>query len=320
MNRAWIALLGLAALGVVGLDYQTRPYDWPDGPIYVAEAGALSPSECRGWQSRAARRAQAGFPGSWEAFEGFSRLQGACHPQDRTRGREMIEAAIAKGAGRFLAVEYVMALRAAGETARAAAEFPVAVEVMRNRLLIYVARVPSSWRPIVVEAKAEIERLETLRDWNALQARLDYLLGRPPLLFDVESMSTKRVLWQMRAVDYPSAMFQSYRAFRAGKLPDDANLDYLGLAAGCGHIAAIRLQARLIIDGELSINRIWGAFASLVWLDSRTGAEGELLAALSAMSRAIPTDRRREIDDRDRWIATRCSAQPVASSRPSRSW
>jgi hypothetical protein len=320
MKRAWIAFAGLAALGAAALNYQSRLYDWPDGPVYVAETAPLSPAECRGWRSRAQRRHMAGFPGSWEAYEGFSRLQGACHPQDQDRGRAMIEGALAKGAGRFLVVEYVMALRVAGDTARAAAEFPLAAEVMSFRLITYVARVPRAWRPIVVEAKAEIARLETLRNWSELQSRLDYLLSRPALLPSTESWLIFNVTSRMGTIDYPESLYQSYRAWRAGRRLDDRGEDFLHLAAGCGHIAAARLHARLVLSGELPRYEAMSAAETLMWLDSHTGAEGETLAALGALSRAIPRDRDRAIADRNRWIESRCQPRPFVPPRRNRNW
>lgn len=308
-----MALAGLAAVGLVALNYETRLYDWPDGPVYVAEAAPLSPSECRGWQSRAARRHMAGFPGSWEAYEGFSRLQGACHPQDQDRGRALIEASIAKGAGRYLMVEYVMALRVAGDTVRANAEFPLAAEVMRARIEIHIARVPSSWRPIVVEAKAEIARIETLRDWAALQARVDHILSRPAMLPQAESNLLWRTLNRMDAVDFPEASFQRDRAWRTGRLRSTLGEAHLRGAAGCGHPEAIRLYARLVLDEDRNQGEAGSVMRYLAWLDSKTGAEAALLAEFAARYPWGRVDREREFPARERWIADRCQPRPDES-------
>jgi hypothetical protein len=282
----------------------------------VTEAAPLPPSECRAWRSRAARRAAAGFPGSWEAFEGFSRLQGACHPQNQDRGRTLIEGAIAKGAGRYLMVEYVMALRAAGDHGRAEQQLPLAVETMRFLIETHVA-LALTWRwPIVFDAMNEIDYLDRLRDWGMLQRRLDHLLGRPPLLPEDESRQIFRITYRMNRVDLPAAQFQADRAWRAGRTSDRDGRLHLHVAAACGHPEAIRLQARLVLSGELARTEAWSAVRHLIWLNSRTGTDMELLVTLIAWSQPPLWDHGDVIADRNRWIATMCEPRP--ERQPSR--
>jgi hypothetical protein len=307
--RRWRAFLALAFVGAVGLNYEARFYDFPDGPAYVAEAGPLSASECRAWRSRAQRRAAA-FPGSLDAFEGFSRLQGTCHPQDLARGRALIEGAIAKGAGRFLIVEYVLALRAAGDTVRANGEFPVAVEAMRNRLEIWFLRVPSSWRPLVVAAKAELEAETIARDWRILQARVDHILSRPALLPDEEWLALFRTFQRMSMIDYPESLFQSFRSWRAGRYEAIDGEGPLRVAAACGHADAIRVLARLSLEEGRSAGSSGSALRLLIWLHARTGAEDELVLRLRARQPFSQFDLVRENQSRASWIASHCQPKP----------
>ncbi|MCM0021920.1 MAG: hypothetical protein NBV67_18185 [Tagaea sp.] len=310
MNRAWDALLGLAALGAAAVAYDARPIDWPDGPVYVTESAPLSASACRGWQSRAQRRAAAGFAGSWEAFEGFSRLQGACHPQDQDRGRALIEAAIAKGAGRYLMVEYVMALRAVGDSGRAEQQLPLAAETMRFLLETQIALL-LTWRlPIVFDAMNEIETLDRSRDWDILQRRLDHLLGRPPLLPEEESKQIFRITGRMGTIDYPAALFQEDRAWRTGKYRVSNGERFVSLAASCGHPESIREYAQRMLNGELQSSRQWSVVAYVMWLNSRTGAEGELLDTLLARFDFVPRDSTEQVERLNRRVATQCQPRP----------
>ncbi|MCM0021616.1 MAG: hypothetical protein NBV67_16610 [Tagaea sp.] len=313
MNRAWDALLGLAALGAAAVAYDVRPIDWPDGPIYVTEAAPLTASECRGWQSRAQRRHMAGFPGSREAFEGFSRLQGACHPQDQDRGRALIEASIAKGAGRYLMVEYVMALRAVGDIARASKEFPLAAEVMRARIALQWT--PLSWADMVAAANEEYRIEFEARDWAALQATLDFILARGPLLKQEEFPVIGRITRAMINVDYVEGMFQTYRVQRSGRYRPGKPFDVvLSVAASCGHTEAIRDFARLVVSRELPDDRKWTASINLLWLHARTGAEAALLDDLARMQGWIERDRERAIRFRESQVREHCRSAPKLPS------
>jgi hypothetical protein len=308
-----MAVAGLVAVGAAALNYDSRFYDWPDRPIYVAEATPLSAADCRGWQSRAQRRALA-FPGSWEAYEGFSRLQGACHPKDIERGRAMIESALAKGAGRFLIVEYVMALRAVGDYGRAAAEFPLAAMVMVRRVNTGTLFAPAAWRELAGDVVAEVRLVRERGEWAGLQARLDHLLSRAPILADVERIWANRLLVRMDEIDRAEGRFQRFRFVDAGRDGrPDSNIP-LSMAAGCGHPTAIRLLAQRNINGAT------GAFAgraleALVWLDAQTGAEGPLVEAVLARYPGGVRDRDAMVASLQQSIDRFCRTPPAGERR-----
>jgi hypothetical protein len=313
MKGAWIALAGLAAIGLLGLNYEIRVYDWPDRPAYVAPGARLSPSECRAWRSRAQRRAIA-FPASFDAYKGFSILQGACHEKDVARGRSIVEAAIAKGAGRYLIVEYAMALNVAGDFASADAEFPLAAEVIRRQMASHVDWIPSFWRPILARARAEFERIALADDVPFLRARIDRILSRPALSRGDEGSLLRQLIRRIRALDYAESQFQEARAEEAGRSSAvGADGISLRLAAGCGHPEAIRIMAKRIISGEFPAHQSWTVGQWLLWLDSRTGVESEIIAELARLSIPIEHDRQRVIDAMDAHRRDHCVAKSPES-------
>lgn len=303
-----MALAGLVGLGAVALwNDLSRPF-WHHGPAYVAASTPLAPWKCRAWERRAEKGAALGLAASLEAMEGFSRLQGACHPQDQERGRAMIEAAIANGAGAFLMMEYVLALRRVGDKARADGELPIVAEMMYPSAESRWLPRPRIWRPLARDAWDEIVLMETSSsDWDALQSRLDHILGRTPMMRKTEAWVIWMLLARMRTGEYPEAAFQQHRAWRAGRYGVGERNNSLSVAANCGHPDAIRTFARGALSGEDPSNDARTAISHVIWLDSRTGAEAALLSELFVRFPSIRIDPPATIIERqNKSIAERC--------------
>ncbi|MCM0021598.1 MAG: hypothetical protein NBV67_16520 [Tagaea sp.] len=113
-------------------------------------------------------------------------------------------------------MEYVLALRRVGDTARADGELPIVAELMypnaRHRWVPY----SPIWRPLRRDAWNEIVLMETSSDMAPLQKRLDHILGRPPIRQKTEEWVIWMLLSRMRTADYPEASFQEHRACMPG--------------------------------------------------------------------------------------------------------
>lgn len=153
--------------------------------------------------------------------------------------------------------------------------------------------------------------METSSDVPALQARLDHILGRTPLRQKTEEWVIWMLLSRMETANFPEAAFQSYRAARAGRRGTDNGINSLAVAANCGHAEAIRIQARLVLDEVRPGFDAWLAANNLIWLDSRTNAEGTLLAGMMARTQWAPLDRSTIIEQREKRIAERCGPRVV---------
>lgn len=279
MNPSWMALAGLAALGVAAVTLDLRPQPSPERPFYVAERTPLPAETCAMWRARAQRRAAA-WPGSMAAFEGFSTLQGACHPQDQARGRALIEAAIARGAGPILTAEYVMALKAVGLGDAATRDFPLAFAAIVAHARAGRATLPE-WDGLADMMRVELAFMLAPKTWDALSARVDQLLSRAPILRNLESDLLKKWLGDMSDIDKPQAYFIRDRAIRDGRILtlDGLGRDfYLNGAASCGHPGAIRKRAELYLAGALVDPNPWAIVGSLAWLERETGSRIESLA------------------------------------------
>lgn len=297
MKKAWFALAALAGIAVAGVIADRLPQPSFDKPLYVAIEPPSSAEACAAWQARAMRRAKH-WRASLEAFEGFSRYQGACHPKDQATGRAMIESAIAKGAGEALFIEYFLALATHGDSDRADREFPIVAEI----LVTYPGnhrKLMADWErllPFVLRERAEFRNLD---QWAAIVERVDHVLSRPTIAARAERAYLDLLLLRVREIDEYAGSLLTDKVGRMGRidLPKGRHRDmYLDAAANCGNAEAIRHRAQLYISGGLfQPNAEWIA-QSLIWLEEQEGKPSDLLAKVTEMGKFRPFDN-------DRWRA-----------------
>ncbi len=297
MKKAWFALAALAGIAVAGVIVDRLPQPSFDKPLYVAIEPPSSAEACAEWHARAMRRAMH-WRASLEAFEGFSRYQGACHPKDQATGRMMIESAIAKGAGETLFIEYFLALATHGDSDRADREFPIVAEILvtypgNHRKLI------ADWErmlPFVLQERAQFRNLD---QWAPIVERIEYVLSRPTIAARPERAYLDLLLFQLIKVDNIAGNLMMDKVGRLGRvdLPKGWHRDmYLNAAANCGNAEAILRRAQLYIAGELSQPSAEGIATSLIWLEEQEGKQNDLLAKVTEMGKFRP------FDD-DRWRA-----------------
>jgi hypothetical protein len=276
MNRAWMAVAGLVALGAAALWHESpnRP------PLLVADSA--SPGECRAWHERA--RAQERHRQGWLAiFEGFSTLQGLCHPQDVARGRALIESALASGIDPDIAIDYMMALRKVGEH-DAAEEWTTLSAFVYSHTLIRRGAYPVRDQTTDAVVGPAVRAFWAQRPWEKDLADLEHLLSQPAKVPAVESFPIDRLLGRVETGDPTLGRYMRYLAERDSRVerqsPDSLRL-HLYEAARCGHPEAIRLQGSMELTNDLDSRRIASIIMRVAWLHQRrTRQEGDLLVAL----------------------------------------
>ena len=271
-----MALAGLAALGVMALWHQS-----PDRPPLLV-ADSASPGECGVWrvQAEVQERSRKG----WLAiFEGFSTLQGLCHPQDIPRGRELIEGALASGLDPTLAIDYTMALRKVGE-------FHAAEEWATLSVYVYMQRaVTTALVPFRTPAKAAvidpaIRAFTSNRSWQKELADIEHLLSRSPKVPAAEAIALDHLIGRLSRDERIHADYLRYQAQTLGRLsPKGAWRPelLLSIASRCGHSDAIRAYGKMALDGQLEDRSHIAAVMGVAWLNQRrTRQEDELLVAI----------------------------------------
>jgi hypothetical protein len=271
-----MALAGLVALGAAALWHQSpnRP------PLLVADSA--SPSECRAWHERA--RMQERHREGWLAiFEGFSTLQGLCHPQDIARGRASIEGALAGGLDPTLAIDYMMALRKVGET-HAAEEWALLSVFVYMQRAVTTALIPirSSATSSVVDPA--IRAFTSNRSWQKELADIEHLLSRPPRVPAAEAIGLDHLIGRLSRHDRIHADYLRYRAHELGRLrlekPWQPAL-LVSNASRCGHPDAIRAYGQMALGDQVEARFSSKAVSEVAWLHRRrTRQEGDLLVAL----------------------------------------
>lgn len=276
MNRAKLALAALAVLGAAALWHENprRP------PLLVADSA--SPGQCRAWQERA--RAQEHHRKGWLAiFEGFSTLQGLCHPQDTARGRALIESALASGLDPKIAIDYAVALRKLGETEAADEWATLSVYVYMYRA-VTTALIPfrSSAASAVVDPA--IRAFTSNRSWQLELAAIEHLLSRPPKVPAAEAIALDHLIGRLARADRIHSDYLKFHAHRIGRINLSQGLRpdlFLWAAARCGHPDAIRLYGAMALSGEIGQRDSLSAVMRLAWLHyRRTRQEDDLLVAL----------------------------------------
>lgn len=276
MNRAKLALAALAILGAAALWHE----DPRRAPLLVADSA--SPGQCRAWHEKA--RAQERHRKGWLAiFEGFSTLQGLCHPQDIGRGRALIEGALASGLDPHIAIDYTMALRKVGET-EAATEWATLSAFVYLHTIVRRGVFPfrdSATESVVAPA---YRAFAVKRAWEKDLADLEFLLGRPAKVPAVERLPIHMLLGRVEDGDPTLGRYMRYLAERDDRVdkrgPDSLRL-HLYEAARCGHPDAIRLRGEIARTEQLGDLRFHSIISEVAWLHHRrTRQEGDLLVAL----------------------------------------
>lgn len=297
MNRAWLALAGLVALGAVAVVSERSAAPPPKGMSFLVGDGTMSLDVCR---ARRLDALSAEFirSGGYQVLESFSRLTGDCHGQDIALARRQIESALTAGSSDALAIRYAADLRRAGvdsgEWDRLAAMAFYRRFVETGGTVPPDARPPQFLGPALLNLMAE----SGSRDAGVLRKAIEDLLARPPRLPATEDFfleSWRRYLW---LIDRDQGNLMEFRIRMAGRLypADPARRDLpLTMAAECGLPEAIHLRAELYLDGALLTPQPSSIVGSLVWLDLRTNAESELLAAVLAKSGERLTDQIRNM-------------------------
>jgi hypothetical protein len=276
MKGARIALAGLLALGAAGLWYDSpsRP------PVLVADSATAA--QCRSWATRA--QAQERHQEGWLAiFEGFSTLQGLCHPQDVARGRALAESALARGLDPQLAIDLALALRKVGDEQGAAEWATLAAYVYfrtATRRGFMPLRDSETARTIEPAYRAFFDN----RTWEKDLADLEHLLGRPAKVPAVEPLAIEMLLRRVERGDETLGNWLRYRARVEARVALDGpsrNQTFLANAARCGHTEAIRKLAAMVLSGEAEESRLGLYTDRVAWLHRRrTRDEGDLLVAL----------------------------------------
>ncbi len=299
MKKAWFALATLAGIAVAGIIVDRLPQPSFDKPLFVAIELPSSAEACAEWHARAMRRAKH-WRASLEAFEGFSRYQGACHPKDQATGRMMIESAIAKGAGETLFIEYFLALATHGDSDRADREFPIVAEI----LVTYPGnhrKLMADWERLLPFVLNERAQFRSLDEWEPIVERIDNVLSRPTIAARPERAYLSLLLFKLLKIDELPGNLMMDKVGRMGRvdLPTGWHRDmYLDAAADCGNAEAIRRRAQLYIDGEIAQPQpsAAGIAKSLIWLEEQEGKPSDLLPKVNEMGGFRP------FDD-DRWRA-----------------
>lgn len=280
MKRSSPAIGIVAAIGAAAaLIYWVST--WPEW--LRTATGPLDEAACAHWraQAEAAERKRAGW---FMVYEGFARLQGVCLPKDEERGRKAIESALALRLSDRLAIDYVIALRAAGDEARATDWAAIATQV------VILRKTPFEWidsilRPGVGFDATEYGFLTHQGDLPGTRQRIERLLARDPVMPDLEAEALLRWLSRLSARTQGDYRFLSYRAVHEGRIQPrkgDSALALLEGAVRCGHPEAIRTLATRFArepSFDTGYSRLAGAVASL---DRQTGQESELLAEVLA--------------------------------------
>ncbi len=308
-----MALAGLAALGAAALWHESpnRP------PLLVADSA--SPGECRAWREQA--EAQERHRKGWLAiFEGFSALQGLCHPQDIPRGRSLIEGALAGGLDPQLAIDYTMALRKVDDV-HGAEEWAMLSAFVYLRTLVRRGFFPVRDAATDAVIAPALRAFVTPRAWEKDLADLEHLLSRPPKVPAVERRPIDMLLGRVQRGDETLARYMRYLAQEDGRVArsEVVGRDHeLREAARCGHPDAIRRLGEMALTEELGNSRFLSIVMQVAWLHQRrTRGEGDLLVAL--LTKGVPRSWGSATDHMiayfDQTIADRCPPRrPLGSS------
>jgi hypothetical protein len=312
MIKAWFALAALAGIAVAGVIVDLLPRPSFDAPVYLIVDAPATAEICAQWHARAIRRARH-WRASLEAYEGFSRYQGACHPKDQSVGRAMIESAMTKGAGETLFIEYVLALSMHGEGARAVREFPISAAIVMDYFAAH-KKVPPDWEPLLPAVVQERARFRSLDKWTPIIERIDHVLSRPTIAAQAERAYLNLLLFQLLKIDEFPGNLMMDKVGRLGRvdLPKGRHRDmYLEAAADCGHAEAIRLRAQLYLSDQLTqpdpVTIAW----SLAWLDDQEGIQSDFLAMVFAKGRFhfSENDQRRAIESYEHVKSRNCGTR-----------
>jgi hypothetical protein len=276
MNRAWMALAGLAAVGAAALWHQSPNR----APLLVVDSA--SSGECRAWRVQA--EAQERHRKGWCAiFEGFLTLQGLCHPQDIPRSRALIEGALASGLDPHLAIDYMMSLRKVGET-HAAGEWATLSAFVYLHTIVRRGFTPMRDAATNAVVEPAYRAFARIRIWEKDLADVEHLLSRPPKVLAVERLPLHMLLGRVDDGDETLGRYLRYLAERDDRVDRTGVVDInheLREAARCGHPEAIRRLGEMALTEDFAAPRFRSILMDVAWLHQRrTRSEGDLLVAL----------------------------------------
>ncbi|MCM0022134.1 MAG: hypothetical protein NBV67_19255 [Tagaea sp.] len=286
MNREWMAVVGLVAVGAAAAIYfSDRPAD-----RLRTITGPLSTRECVAWREQA-ERFERRQPGWFAVYEGFAHLQGVCLPKAPDRGRALIEGAFAARLDEMLVIPYYEALVTTGDFTRA--DGLALLAVAANQLHLSRTNAFYSQRDVLMLSALDPRtRVGTAPgEWEIWYQRVRTMLDRPPNLPDVESAFLNATITDLARIRATEAYLLLDEAQRSGRIRD-VPLRYcdtaISLAASCGNTEALRRQARYFVAGELNHPNAFGMVGRIAWLHSRTNAEAESLAVILERAQISP--------------------------------
>lgn len=271
-----VAAAAMLATAALLWDFLGRP-----AAPFLAATGPWPSSLCDR-PPNATRGAGRAVPGYRPYFEGMSLLVGGCHLADPAPGVAAIERAFAQGLPGAFAISFVDALIAQGrkdDAARWSSQAAiVAIDWRALGFDAYGAPLPES-----SEVRAEIARLRDAierADPAELARELGAALARDKLPVDERFSLEQAIIGRLFLVEPAAAFFWTYLAQRRNGTERDRFgllVSPLSLAADCGHLPAIREQARLHAEGKLDDMESASFFVALLLARDAGIAVGDLL-------------------------------------------
>ncbi|MFM7344287.1 MAG: hypothetical protein ACKO1J_02825 [Tagaea sp.] len=238
----------------------------------------------------------------------------------------MIEGAFAAGLDEMLVIPYVEALAAIGDTASGAQWLFLAITANQLHLertdRFYSER--DFHMRLALDPRARVG--SSVEQWNIWYPRVRAVLDRPPILPAVESAFLARTIRDLVRIRRTEAYLLLDDVERSGRIlgvPADRQDSAIALALICGNPEALRRKARYFLADVLTWSFGPWIVGEIAWLDGRTGADGELLAAVLDKVGWRRDDPRigEEAAFRERAIRDRCAGgeTPIERTAPRQS-
>jgi hypothetical protein len=284
MNRAWIALAGLAAVGAAALALDLRDH----------AAGKMSAAECA---SREAQLASAGEAASVsvEFARDISRLTGQCAARDVEGAIHGIEAALRADLDESAILLYADALLNIGQGKRAAPwiRSAVAIALTSRGELAGPFGESDFYAPWLIRAVDRTAAALNSGNARRIAAELEAYFVRPPRARHAELRLARIGVERLERADARESLYWRGRLeeWTVANWPGSPTrlFSYLD-AIRCGDRRAMRRLAALYLAGKADETRGQVAYYGLVLLADSTAEERALTAALEPQFGRAPLD------------------------------
>lgn len=284
INRVWIALAGLAAVGVAAVALDLRDY----------AAGRMTEVECADMHAQLAAN-EARDPASVKFARDIFRLGGTCAPRDMAGAMRDIEAALRADLHESAILLYASTILNLGQGKRAAPWIRPAVAVAltsKGELAGPFGDIETHepWLLRTIDrTRANLDSGEVRR----IAGELETILSNPPRTRHAEQRLAWIGLKRLERADPRESLYWRGRLleWRAEFFPESVSLSSsYPRAIHCGDRRAIRRLGTLYLEGKADDVEGRSAFYGLVLILDPTVEERALLAALEPRFGKTPVD------------------------------